>query len=109
MPSGDGNGPAGRGPMTGKGMGYCPGRAPYGGSRQLGLGAGRGIGGGHGRGFGAGAGRCVWSGNRFVPGTYKPMSIQEERDLLRSEESQLNENLQDIKNMLSRLEANKQD
>ena len=50
MPRGDGTGPEGMGPMTGRGAGYCAGTdAP-------GFGAP-----GFGRGFGLGGGRC----NRF--------------------------------------------
>ena len=52
MPRGDRTGPAGMGPMTGRGMGYCanypvPGFANVG----TGYGVGRGFGGGRGRGF----------------------------------------------------------
>ena len=79
MPGFDGTGPAGMGPMTGRGMGYCaqpigsdmvyepvsygppvypP--APYGSSPRFwgrGRGLGRGFGWGRGRGFGWGRGR----------------------------------------------------
>jgi len=64
MPFGDGTGPAGMGPMTGRAAGYCagygvPGYANPGYGRGYGRGFGRGRGGG--RGFGRGFGR----GNRF--------------------------------------------
>ena len=53
MPRGDGTGPMGMGPMTGRGAGYCGGRGVAGvASRAPGLGFGRGRGGrggGHGR------------------------------------------------------------
>ena len=55
MPRGDGTGPAGMGPMTGRGAGYCAGYSvpgymnPYGGRY---FGAGRAYGGGFGRGRG---------------------------------------------------------
>jgi len=51
MPGRDGTGPVGAGPMTGRGLGVCPGGVPgYGAGRGLGLGWGRGC--GYGRGFG---------------------------------------------------------
>ena len=72
MPGGDRTGPAGMGPMTGRGAGFCagypvPGYAnPVGGRGYgMGWGRGRGMGRGRGRGFGwAGAGYGVpaWSG-----------------------------------------------
>ena len=64
MPAGDGTGPAGMGPRTGRGMGYCsgydapgwanpgPGRGFYGGGTF----GGRGIRGGRWSGYGAGRG-----------------------------------------------------
>jgi len=60
MPRGDGTGPAGMGPMTGRGAGYCAGYPvpgfmnPVGGRGYWGWGRGRG--GGWGRGFGRGFG-----------------------------------------------------
>ena len=62
MPGGNGMGPAGMGPMTGRGAGYCSGygapgfaNAPRGGL-GMGYGGGRGMGMGRGLGFGRGAG-----------------------------------------------------
>ena len=54
MPAGDGTGPRGMGPMTGRGAGYCtgygaPGYANAIPGRGLGMGWGRGRGGGWGR------------------------------------------------------------
>lgn len=107
MPGGDRSGPAGAGPMTGRGMGYCVGRAPVAGGARMGrgvgygggFGRGYGAGGGFGRGYGAGAGRF---------GPVQPMTLQDERELLRMEEQQLSRNLADIKERLARLEAEKQ-
>lgn len=63
MPRGDGTGPMGMGPMTGRGAGYCVGFvAPgytdpaVGGGFGMGFGRGRGIGMGFGRGRGFGGG-----------------------------------------------------
>jgi hypothetical protein len=55
MPAGDGTGPAGRGPMTGRGAGYCAGYDVPGYGNpwpRIGLGWRRGWGGGWGRGRG---------------------------------------------------------
>ncbi len=63
MPRGDGTGPAGLGPMTGRAAGFCAGYAvpgyayPVGGRGYWGWGRGRGM--GRGRGFGRGFG---WAG-----------------------------------------------
>jgi ribosomal protein L15 len=55
MPRGDGTGPAGAGPMSGKGAGYCAGYDEPGYT----------TGGGWGRGFGRGRGRgCGYAGGR---------------------------------------------
>ena len=50
MPFGDGTGPRGQGPLTGRGLGPCAGGKAYG--RGFGRGYGRGTGRGYGRGFG---------------------------------------------------------
>lgn len=62
MPRGDGMGPAGAGPMTGRGAGFCagysvPGYMNPGPGFGRGYGFGRGRGFGFGRGYGYGAGR----------------------------------------------------
>ncbi len=56
MPRGDGTGPEGRGPRTGRGLGRCgPGRGAGGTGRGRGRDMGRGM--GAGRGLGRGLGR----------------------------------------------------
>jgi hypothetical protein len=74
MPRGDGTGPMGMGPMTGRAAGYCAGfgmpgsaNAPRGRGYYVisygwGLGLGRGYGRGFGRGFGPGRGFGVGCG-----------------------------------------------
>ena len=58
MPRGDGTGPKGMGPKTGRAAGSCAGPAEPGSAKGgLGKGAGRGLGAGAGRGLGLGAGR----------------------------------------------------
>ena len=56
MPRGDGTGPMGQGPLTGRKMGQC------GGGQGMGMGQGRGLGRGMGRGAGQGMGRGVGPG-----------------------------------------------
>jgi len=87
MPRGDGTGPAGMGPMTGRAAGYCAGYPvpgfmnPYGG-RGLGMAWGRGGGWGMGmawrRGWGGGGwggggwGGGGWGGGGYAPAPYAP-------------------------------------
>ena len=71
MPGGDGTGPAGMGPMTGRAAGYCagyptPGYANPIPGRGLGFGRGRGFGFGRGLGLGFRGGRG-WGGYRGAP------------------------------------------
>ncbi len=57
MPAGDGTGPAGMGPMTGRAAGYCAGYTVPGYMNSVprrGFGFGRGMGRGYGRGYGRG-------------------------------------------------------
>ena len=62
MPAGDGTGPAGRGPLTGRGAGYCAGMGILGYATQV---PGRGLGMGWGRGWGRGRG---WRHQYFATG-----------------------------------------
>ena len=79
MPRGDGTGPGGLGPMTGRAAGYCAGYSvpgymnPSGGRLGLGFGYGRGYGRGFGRGMGRGYGRAYWPAN-FYPVTPSPVA-----------------------------------
>ena len=61
MPFGDGTGPLGQGPMTGRGLGYCGGYGAPGRFQGWGRGMGRGFRRGFGRGFGRGYG-FGWAG-----------------------------------------------
>jgi len=67
MPAGDGTGPPGMGPMTGRGAGYCAG---YGAPGYAGAfpGRGFGLGRGWGGGWGHGRGRRNWYYATGVPG-----------------------------------------
>ncbi len=70
MPGGNGTGPGGMGPMTGRAAGFCAGYPvpgsmnPIGGRLGLGLGWGRGFG----RGMGRGMGRRPFYGYPYSPG-----------------------------------------
>jgi hypothetical protein len=86
MPRFDGTGPTGQGPLTGKGMGNCPGASS---DSRKGMGFGRGFGRGFCRGFG-------WR-NFFTK--------KEESEMLKDEKEALEEELKAIKERLSELEA----
>ncbi len=69
MPGGDGTGPNGMGPMTGRGLGYCAGYDTPGFTRGVGMGRGygRGFGRGRGRGRGLGLGNRGGRGGYYAP------------------------------------------
>ena len=73
MPGGDGTGPLGQGPRTGRALGYCAGY-PMPGFMNPGFGFGRGFRRFGGRGFGIGFGWRRW---RFVPITPAPIQPQQ--------------------------------
>jgi len=110
MPGGDRTGPAGFGPRTGRGMGYCNGYQVPG--YMNGPVYGRGFGRAYGRGFGRGAG---W-GYRYpvnpgpVSQDYNPayyeqgISKESEAEYLKNTARALEEELNYIKERLSRLE-----
>jgi len=105
MPRGNGTGPMGAGPMTGRGTGYCavavatPGFANQAGYGGLGRGMGRGAG-GRGRGMGFGF------RNRFyAPETMQvqPINADQEKEYLANEAKALENDLEAIKNRLDEL------
>jgi len=113
MPRGDGTGPGGMGPMTGRAVGYCagystPGYANAWGGRRMGYGFGRG--GGWGRGMGRG-----WGGYGYAPPAYpSPMGggygvgvpqIDDETQLLalKNQADQLTEALSRIEEQIEAL------
>ncbi len=111
MPARDGSGPAGMGPMTGRGAGYCAGYVGPGfGNRGGGGGGGFGRGFGRGRGRGCGMGwRNVWGGPGYAP-TYPGPSASgavmpgNEAQLLRGQAAGLRRALNEIKERLDELE-----
>ncbi len=76
MPRGDGTGPEGLGPMTGRGLGYCAGFDSPGFTKGVGRGQGRGLARGRGRGIGRGLARGFRGGRGrgrgFVPPVERP-------------------------------------
>lgn len=128
MPGGNGTGPNGMGPMTGRGAGFCAGYAvpgfanPVGGRAMgmgmgMGMGWGRGRGGAFGRGRGFGWGRTgyglpayggavnpdMYSGAPFVP-TVAP---QQELDSLKGQAEYLEDALDGIKKRIEELDRQK--
>jgi len=113
MPRGDGMGPNGMGPMTGRAAGYCAGydrpgfaNPTYGGRMGFGRGLGRGFRGGFGRGFGRGYGYAnpvpAYYG---VPVNWAAPSREQELEMLRSQASNVNQELQDINKRIEELES----
>ena len=121
MPRGDGTGPAGMGPMTGRAAGYCAGYQvpgymnPVGGRGYggWGRGGGRGWGRGFGRGFGwarTGYGYPAWGGvaNPYVPGAvpFAPaMAPEQELDGLKQQAEYFQDALGEIKKRIEQLEV----
>jgi len=104
MPRGNGTGPMGAGPMTGRAAGYCAGFTTPGFANQAGYGAfGRGMGrgaGGRGRGIGGGF------RNRFyAPEAMKAptISVDQEKEYLKNEAKVLENELEMLKKRLDEL------
>ncbi len=119
MPRGDGTGPAGMGPMTGRAAGFCagfgvPGYANLIGGRRF-LGRGRGM--GRGRGFGwarAGYGWPAWSGavNPYAYGAapiVPKLTVQQELEELKGQAEYLEDMLSGITKRIEELESQKSD
>lgn len=103
MPAGDGTGPSGAGPMTGRGAGYCagnraPGYASPGPGRALGRRFGRGF---RGRGFARG-----WGGRWGFPSDAAP-TAEAELDALKNQAEYLAGALENIKMRVEDIEAKK--
>ncbi len=93
MPGGDGTGPNGEGPMTGRGLGRCRDNDSYvGAGRNYGYGryGRRGFGFGFGRGFGFGfrRGPAYYAG-RYEPDLIRDADIEREIDVLKDRLSRL--------------------
>jgi len=105
MPRGDGTGPGGQGPMTGRAMGYCAG-FPVPGYVNSGFGYGGRGGFGRGRGFGKGRGfgRAGLPGNaQFMGYQQNQSSGTDELSVLREQAQNLEATLKSIKERVSEL------
>ena len=135
MPGGDGTGPGGFGPMTGRAAGFCAGYPvpgfmnPIGGRLGLGWGRGRGFGRGWGRGRGwgypmyggypyygapyAGAGYGMPYGGAAYGAPYAgagyayapEITPQQEADMLKNEAKAIQEELKNINSRIAELES----
>ncbi len=104
MPAGDGTGPRGAGPMTGRRAGYCSGYSTPGYSNP-GLGYGPGRGSGRGRGF---RGFPAYGQGFYGPApAHKKPSAEEERTYLKNVMTDLEGRLKEIKQRLEELEKEK--
>lgn len=88
MPWRDKSGPNGAGPLTGRGMGDCPGAANV----NYGMGRGRGIVAGRGRGCGRGMARGFGRGLGFFQ-TDARTSLQREKEMLQNRLNQIENDL----------------
>lgn len=119
MPRGDGTGPAGMGPMTGRAAGFCAGYSvpgymnPIGGRGYWGWGRGGGRGRGFGRGFGwarAGFGYPAWGVPQYPQMPYpQPVAptITAEQELagLKQQAKYFQDALNEISERIEQLEA----
>jgi hypothetical protein len=123
MPAGDGTGPRGMGPMTGRGAGYCAGYGAPGYANPMpgwsfGMGRGRGRGGGWGRGWRNmyyATGLPGWARYGYTPawgappaaayGPYgAPPTREQETEFLKSQAEMLKEELDAISQRIAELE-----
>ena len=107
MARGDGTGPMGQGPLSGRGMGYCAGEVV---GRPYGRGAGfvRGAGFGRGGGLGRGMRRRDFScrpgfGPAFVGYPAEPVNTMSEKEWLSEEKAALEERLNLVNKELGNL------
>lgn len=119
MPGGDRTGPAGLGPMTGRGAGYCAGFAGPGYINPI---PGHGSW-GWGRGRGGGRGRCRWFHWHYAPGMagwpsvnlgwpaasyvspFSVMTRQQELDVLKGQAEYFEDVLDSLRQRIEQLEA----
>jgi hypothetical protein len=118
MPRGDGTGPFGAGPMTGRAAGYCAGFDMPGYANPI-PGRGMGMGFGRGRGFvgfgrGGGRGHRHWFYATGLPGwmrfgaygaPYQKLDPEAEKQMLKSQADALEAELESIKKRLGEIES----
>ncbi len=112
MPRGDGTGPAGMGPMTGRAAGYCAGYDRPGFTNPAGGRMGAGFGWGRGRGMGYGRGMGRWGYPAAAPynAPYNPYgqygyTPEQEKEILQNQAKSIENELKQIQKRLSDLEA----
>ena len=118
MPFGDGTGPDGMGPMTGRAAGYCagytvPGHMNLIPRRGFGFGFGRGGGRGGRHGFHAGWQRAAYGVQFWGPGYgYAPVPFsatpEQEMDALKKQSEYLEKTLADLNQRIQDLESEQQ-
>ena len=113
MPSGDGTGPAGLGPMTGRRAGFCAGNQMPGYANPGGIGYGRGIGFGRGRGFERGyrgRGRGFWWRSYNPEPFYPPEQTRaEEKTYLEDMVKGLEEEISAVRERINELSKEKKE
>lgn len=123
MPRGDGTGPMGMGPMTGRAVGFCAGYNVPGYMNPIpgrGFGMGFGMGFGRGRGFGMGGGRG-WRNRFYATGltgwqraaawgnpVAAPLDTAQELEALKSQAEYFEETLKDVRKQIEELETKKE-
>ena len=123
MPGGDGTGPYGAGPMTGRAAGYCAGFPVPGYMNPIpgrGRGFGRGWGRGRGRGWGRGFGRGFgwrgaaypyaygdpYYGNPYYAAPYVPgVTPQQEADMLKEQAKAMQDEIKAMNQRIKELES----
>lgn len=115
MPGGDGTGPTGMGPMTGRGAGYCAGyNAPGYANPIAGRGFGRGRGGGWGRrNMYYATGQTGWQRAGFGRGGFAqpmapiaPPAREEQLEALKAQADMMENGLKEIQSRIQELETN---
>ncbi|MFX0187535.1 MAG: DUF5320 domain-containing protein [Candidatus Hodarchaeota archaeon] len=113
MPRGDGTGPWGQGPITGRGLGYCTGYDTPGYAKAPGMGLRRGLRSGFGLGYGRGAGWRRGTGRRFsgywgygvtnvvpLPIYSPPITPETQLNMLKQEKQFLESDIEGIKSAI---------
>ena len=99
MPGGNGTGPAGMGPMTGRGLGYCANYSTPGYTNPIaggGFGRGMGRGGGFGRGIGRGFGAPAYSYSSNLSSQQEASMLKEQLKAMQDEVSMVNNRIKEL-------------
>ena len=107
MPGGDGTGPMGMGPMTGRGAGCCAGYVVPGFPGCVGIGLGRRMGGGRGfRRMFYSTGYPGWAANSYIEPSQNGQAY-DEMTVLKKQEELLEAQLKQVKNRLKGFDEEK--